>query len=189
MKNLIDKIKQFQLKRVLGFFIAGCLLLVNTACSTPTTPNVSSGEKAGVETELSVPIKNQDNEGMYLDNDTDSSLIDSDRVETKAKSLIEKSKANIRSTDEPKDILENIKEGASVVPEDLDESVKESAKDFVEGTQDNFSNLKENTQDAAKTVKRAAEDVSDTAQEKVEAANKATKKAMEDAVDAVDIDG
>ncbi|MGB3512034.1 MAG: hypothetical protein WBA93_22905 [Microcoleaceae cyanobacterium] len=189
MKNLIDNIKQFQLRRVIAFFVVGCLLLVSTACSTPTTPNVSSSETAELNSELYAPIQEKNNEGMYPYNDADSSPTGSDKVKRKAKSLIEKSKANIRSTDEPKDVLENIKEGASVIPEDLDESVKENAKDFVEGTKRGFGNLKENTQDAAKTVKRAAEDISDTAKEKAKAASKATQRVMEDAVDAVDVEG
>lgn len=185
MKNLINNIKQLQLKRVIVFLVAGFLLLVNTACSSPKTPNVYSGDRAGVKSELYAPVQNKNKEGMYPYNDADSSPRGSGKVEREAKSLIEKSKANIRSTDEPKDVLENIKRGASVVPEDLDESVKESAKDFAQGTQRGFRNLKENAQDAAKTVKRTAEDASDTAQKQAKSASKATQRAMEDAADTV----
>ncbi|NEP86857.1 MAG: hypothetical protein F6K18_08435 [Okeania sp. SIO2C2] len=78
---------------------------------------------------------------MYPYSDTDSSPRGSDRVKREAQDLIEQSKANIRSTDEPGDVLENIKQGASVVPEDLDESVKQNAKDFVTGTKRGICNL------------------------------------------------
>lgn len=185
MKNLINPIKQFQLKRVIAFLAVGFLLLVNTACSSPKPPEISSSNATGVNNELYAPIQNKKSEGMYPYSDTDSSPRGSDRVKIEAKDLIEKSKANIRSTDDPGDILENIKQGASVIPEDLDESAKENVKDFAAGTKRNFNSLKDNTQSAAKTVKMAAEDASDTVVQKAQSASKATQRVVQDAADTV----
>ncbi|NEQ71919.1 MAG: hypothetical protein F6K23_01785 [Okeania sp. SIO2C9] len=122
---------------------------------------------------------------MYPYSDTDSSPRGSDRVKREAQDLIEQSKANIRSTDEPGDILENIKQGASVVPEDLDEYIKQNAKDFVTGTKRGVYNLKENTQGAAKTVKMAAENAYDTVMQKAQSANKATQITIQDGADTI----
>ncbi|NEQ71918.1 MAG: hypothetical protein F6K23_01780 [Okeania sp. SIO2C9] len=49
MKNLIDPLKKFQLKRVIAFLAVGFLLLVNTACSNPEPPQISSSDTTGVK--------------------------------------------------------------------------------------------------------------------------------------------
>ena len=80
------------------------LLLINTACSNPKTSNIYSSNKAEVKSELYAPVQERKNERMYPYNDADISPRGSSKVERKAKGLIEKSKDNIGSTDQPEDV-------------------------------------------------------------------------------------
>lgn len=153
MKKLIDSIRSIQIKSILGVFLGGLLLFVTTACnSNPPAPRLSGegniNTTKGPQSELYSPVQSKKPGGMYPYNDED---VNSPKAEAKAKALVKNSEANLDKVNNPKEFVENYKNGkplgerTSDLLEKVGDSAKEIGDDWKGGTERGVKNLKNNS--------------------------------------------
>lgn len=188
MQRLQKLVKSIRISRVVMIFMAGVLVLLNTACK-PQAPNVSgtglSNERKAQQTELYAP--NQEKKGgINRYNDVESSA--DNRGDLKAKELVDSARSNLRkSIDTPEDLVENYKDGAPLgervkrLSNDVGESIENTANDVTDAAQRGVRNTQRNTENAAeratRSVERGAEEASDFAQDRTRDAARATDRA------------
>jgi hypothetical protein len=195
MNKLNNVIKSIKLGRVLGVFLAGCLLVLTTACKPPSPQVTGMGaynENRGQQTELYDPIQEKKG-GMNQYSDTDPRL-KARGVEAEARKLTERARQNLQNrADNPQEFVENYRQGAPLgervknITENVGESAKETLEDVSKGTQRGMRSVRENTQDTAKETTKAAERAADRAsrftQDRARDASKATQRAIESTAD------
>jgi gas vesicle protein len=194
MRKIIQSIKSIKIKQVLTVFMAGCLLLITTACSKG---DVAQGERGVQPTTKSSMSKS----GMSDTNDTynkydasqeykggmngynDDRRYDSDAgAAAKAKTLVDTAKR--RQVDNVGDYVDNVSDRAQStlkkaqreVPRNLKNN-QETAVDYV---QDKSENLKRNLSKVPGGVKDVVDEATSPIKDTVNDANEVTKKAAQE---------
>ncbi|MGC9528489.1 MAG: DUF6658 family protein [Limnospira sp.] len=169
MKRLYHYLKSLRLRHLVTVFMAGTLLVISTACSTPETKGFDSNEV-----------------GAYP-NSEQPARADASRAASKANQLSENARKNIDKVNSPEDFAEEFQEGKPLgervknLSEDVGESFQDLGQGIAKETSNKVNNLKENTADAAKSAKRTAENASNTVKETAEDTAKSAKRTAEDA--------
>lgn len=173
MKRLYHYLKSLRLRHLVTVFLAGTLLVISTACSTPETKGFR-GNEVGAYPNSEKPARE-----------------DASRAKAKAERLSENARKNIDKVNSPGDFADEYQQGTPLgervknLSKDIGESFQDLGQGVAEETPNKVNNLKENTADAARSAKRAAEDASDTVQGKAEGATKSVRRAAEDAANAM----
>ena len=190
MKTLIKIIKSFRLRQVLTVFLAGCLLLISTACNQGTAARADgnkaqaggreyteAGKRAGSDTyddyDSELPFKGGIN-GYDDDRRYDS------ETSAKARTLIDTAKR--RQADDLGEYTDNVLE-RSVLNGDVDERATEAFSNKLERNKDKALNYVDDKSDKlGRNLKRVPgetkevfEGAVDTAQDAAEDAAKAAK--------------
>ena len=200
MKKLIDTIRSIKIKSILGVLLGGLLIFVTTACgaanANPPAPRLSGegsiNSTKGPQNELYSPVQSEKSGGMYPYKDEN---VTSPKAEAKAKALIKNSEENINKVNNPKDFVENYKNGKPLgertkdLVEGVTDSAKEIADDWKGGTERGLRNVKNNsersvdmakdtTEEATSPIKRGVEKGAKQLQNKAEDAGRAIDRAM-----------
>ena len=183
IKNIIQAIKSINIRQILTVFLAGCLLVVSTACSKGSV--AQAGSKAGMEasrlasdTYDKYDAKEAPKGGMNKYNDD--RRYDS-KAAAKAKTLVDTAKR--RQADNMGEFTDNVLE-RSVGNEGVNERATESFSRKLERNKDKAANYVDNKSDKLGRnlekvpggVKNVVKGAADTAQNAVEDASRATKK-------------
>lgn len=112
-----------RIKRLAGIVIAGILVVVNVACSTPNLPAASAtgtSEQAGDKKDLYSPTQPRRDDMNGYDDDVRAG---SPKVQTKARALIDNAQRNLQKTEDPKEIPSKVRKSVENLNEDLSEGV------------------------------------------------------------------
>lgn len=153
MLNLRNRLgKSMQLSRILVVFMAGVLLLVSTACSSPNSSKISTAKFSDRTSQARQEDRPYDyydanqpkKDGMNQYNDDPRA--DAPSVQTKTRQLIDNAKANIKQNNS-EGYLENTSAKLKQAAEDTSEAVQDklqsvgqATKNAVENTVDSVSN-------------------------------------------------
>jgi ElaB/YqjD/DUF883 family membrane-anchored ribosome-binding protein len=205
MNKAISFLKRIRLAQVLVVFLAGVLLVFNTACSgaadagiTPTDRGVAGTDRPGVSGQGSTNGRNgyqskiydsvQPKEGginEYRDVDP---RVQPAGTSAKAKALVDTAKRNvIDQTDDlgtnTKRILDKKAENAR----DFGDSLKSGGREIRQQTRDSVETARDNVRDAAKdanrNTRRAADEASDYVKDRANEATNRTQRTVDKAQD------
>jgi hypothetical protein len=187
LNNIVSVFKQFRLERIFIVVLAGCLVLVTTACS-PNSPSVSGSgsynERVGQPNGLREYTDRADNKSRPdLSSYQDKTARDSSATQAKAKELSQRARENVKQVQSPGEFVEEFQEGRPLgertrnVLDNVGEAVENFKDDAAEGTRENADRLKatadkagKNAQmtakEAQRNVERAADDVADTVRDR-----------------------
>jgi len=169
MNKLIESVKSARLSKIIVVFLAGCLLLVSTACSTPNNKlsNKLDGSKVSSQEapKYDAYDANQPKKGG-MNGYNDDTRLDHPGAGAKAERLIQNAKRK-DPIDSPQDYANEIKKSVDKLPERVSR-----------GTQDKVNDLKENLDNASRTAGRNFDRASDAFQDTLDDASNAVKKAM-----------
>ncbi|MBH8573361.1 hypothetical protein I8752_10115 [Nostocaceae cyanobacterium CENA369] len=185
MKRVINWLKNYRPVKVLTVFLAGIVLIVTQACSSPgvaTEPPQSNVQpkESGAQpyTKRYDPTKSYDlnNPEGGINNFSDvepRAKADDKAANDKANALAKNAQKNIdqKGVNNPGEIGKNIRntpfgQKAKETGEDISDSAAEVGEGVAKGTQRGIENIKENVQNAAKYVKRTGEDTTKGAEVK-----------------------
>lgn len=188
MKTLIKIIKSFRLRQVLTVFLAGCLLLISTACNQGTVARADGNAAQAGGREYTETAKRSGSD-TYDDYDAEQSFkggmngynddrrYDSDTA-AKAQTLIDTAKR--RKADDLGEFTENVVE-RSVLNGDVDEKATGAFSDKLERNKDKALNYVDNKSDK---LGRNLEKVPGKTQEVFEGAVDTAQDAAQDAAEA-----
>lgn len=186
MKRVINWLKNYRPVKVLTVFLAGIVLIVIQACSSPgvaTEPPQSNVQpkESGAQpyTKRYDPTKSYDlnNPEGGINNFSDveqRAKADDKAANDKADALAKNAQKNInqKGADSPEQYGKNYRTGTPLgervknIGEDASSSAGEVGEGVAKGTQRGIENIKENVQNAAKYVKRTGEDTTKGAEVK-----------------------
>ncbi|GAB4139499.1 MAG: hypothetical protein Fur0046_14630 [Cyanobacteria bacterium J069] len=165
IENVTSRIKLLSIKRVLIALFASFLLISNVACAGSTSarevprsanPNSAASSASGnreVITERGIYKTRQDYQGG-MNGYADDTSYDS-AADAKAQRLINRAEQNLQNrVTNPKELVDNITnrnvlpEQAKEASEKLSDSIEETRKGLVEGTEQGTRNLKSNLEQA-----------------------------------------
>jgi len=174
MNTINAIVKRLRLSSVLFIFLAGIVLLVNTACSQVPTDKVSEvknpeSSSSGYDKDDNVVLKAVKESykiappegGMNNHRDTDRRL-KSTVSDAKAQDLINGAKDNLKeSTRNPKEAVENLKNDAPISKiknkfQDFSKNVTDSTDEVKKGAGKGFDNLKNNLKSTGDRVSENA---------------------------------
>jgi vacuolar-type H+-ATPase subunit H len=192
MRKVIQFIKSIKIKQVLTVFMAGCLLLISTACSKD---NVAQAERGVQPTTKSSMSKS----GMSDTNDTydkydanqeykggmngynDDRRYDAGTA-AKAKTLVDTAKR--RQVDNLGDYVDNVSERAKSTVQDAKREVpltlKDNQEDAVDYVQDKSNKLQRNLSKVPGGAKDVFDEATSPIQDTLNDATKVTKKAAQE---------
>lgn len=165
MIKLIESIKSVRLSKVIVVFLAGCMLLVSTACSTANTKVDPSKVSSQESRKYDAYDANQPKQGG-MNGYNDDQRLDNPASSVKAKQLVDSAKRK-DPIDSPQDYANEIKKGVNKLPEKVSR-----------GAQDKVNDLKENLDNASKTAGRNLDRATDAVKDTIDDTSKAVKKAM-----------
>lgn len=167
---MISFVKSLHLSRILIVFFAGIMLLINTACSQPSSDQISSEQmyktnKTGYDTKNNVVLKAVKDSyqtvppegGMNNHRDTDRRQ-NIKATEAKGKELVDQAKSHLQASSlNTKEAAENLTNNDSMNKvkdkfEDFSKNVTDSTEEIKKGANKNFENLKTNLQSASDKV-------------------------------------
>ena len=170
MKGLIQTIKSINIRQILTVFLAGCLLVISTACSQGNLAQI--GGKAYTETAKRAMSDTYDdydaNQGFKggMNGYNDDPRYNAETT-AKTKALVDKAKS--RQKDNLGDYAEDITDRAG----DRLETTTKNASRTLQANQEKAADY---IQDKSDNLKEAFDDATNTAQNAVEDATQATQK-------------
>lgn len=185
MRNIVQFIKTINIKQVLTVFMAGCLLLISTACSQDGAAKV--GTKAEeARTSMSNTYDKYDANQEYkggMNRYNDDRRLDTDAgAASKAKTLVDTAKR--RQADSFGDYVDNVTDRAKNTVEDAKREVprtlKDNTEDAVDYVQDKSGKLQRNLSKVPGGVKDIVDEATSPAQDTLKDASKATRKTAKD---------
>ena len=170
MVKLIDSIKSVKISQVIIVFLAGFILLVNTACSSPNSKlsnkldgtTVSSQEAPKYDAYDATQPKQGGMNGY-----NDDQRLDNPRVQAKGKKLVDQANARDPKVDSPQDLANEVGKGLNKFPDIVSQQA-----------QDKANLAQENLDKASRIVNRTADKASNAAQNTIDDAGRAIEKAM-----------
>jgi gas vesicle protein len=194
MNKLTQFIKSIRFRQIIVVFLAGFLLIINTACTSPNSTDVS--RKASYNNTQAKAVTNQDPDYDYYDANqpkeggmnkyNDDPRWENSDVRAKARNLSEGAKANVnRSFDSPQEISRKAGETVDRLTEDVPERINRFKENAGEAAQERLETTKYNLDKASTNLSRAADNTSDAVQNKVDDTARATRRAVEDGLDRV----
>ncbi|WP_106241345.1 DUF6658 family protein [Pleurocapsa sp. CCALA 161] len=192
MRNIVQFIKSINIKQILTVFIAGCLLVVSTACSQDGAAKVGTKAEAA---RTSVNTSSRDTYDKYDANQeykggmnqyNDDRRYDSDAgAASKAKTLVDTAKR--RQVDNVGDLVDNVTERAKNTAKDarreVPRTLKDNTEDAVDYVQDKSGKLQRNLSKVPGGVKDVVDEATSPAQDALNDASKATRKTAKDIKD------
>lgn len=205
MNKAISFLKRIRLAQVLVVFMAGALLIFNTACSgsanagmTPTDRGVAGTDRPGVSGEGSTNGRNgyqskiydsvQPKEGgmnQYSDVDP---RVKSAGTEAKAKTLVDTAKRNV--IDQTDDLGTNTKRTLDKKAEnarDFGNELKQGGRELRQQTQNSLEtagdNVRNAAEDASRNTRRAADKASNYVKDQTDEVTDRTQQTVEKAQD------
>lgn len=195
MRKIIQSIKFIKIKQVLTVFMAGCLLLITTACSKG---DVAQGERGVEPTTKTSMSSSMSKSGMSDTNDTynkydanqeykggingynDDRRYDYDAgAAAKAKTLVDTAKR--RKVDNLGDYVDNVGDRAQSTLEkaqrEVPRTLKNNQETAVDYVQDKSENLKRNLSKVPGGVKDVVDEATSPIKDTLNDANEVTKKA------------
>ena len=191
MQSLIQTIKSINIRQILTVFLAGCLLIISTACSQGNV--AQAGGKAYTETAKRAMSDTYDdydaNQGFKggMNGYNDDRRYDAGTA-AKAKTLVDTAKR--RKADDLGEFTDNVLE-RSVVNGDANEKATKAFTNKLENNkdkaanyiQDKSENLKDNLSKVPGGTKKVVKEAANTAQDAVENATRATSKTAKEIKD------
>ncbi len=183
MNTIITFVKRLRLARIVVIFLAGIVLLVNTACSQPSSAKTSkmnnpgynqeTQNPSGYETEDNVVLKGLKESyktvppegGMNQHRDVDRRK-DNTASDARSQDLVNRAEDHLqKSVRNPKEAADNLRNDVSVDKiknkfGDLSKNVNDSTRQIKEGTEKGLDDLKTN-------LKSTVDQVSDNVQRAV----------------------
>ncbi len=200
MNKLNQFIKSIRLNRIVTVFLAGLVLLINTACSSTDSTKVSANSDRGFYSENRVyeskenpdydaydanqKKKPQEGFNQYEDDPRG----DDPNVKAKAERLIQGARANVEKADSPKEYAKEVGKTGEVLgkyTEEIPDRFNRFKEDISEGIEQRLDTTKSNFEKASRDVNRAAEDVSDAAQYKTDEVGKNARRTAENISDRI----
>lgn len=151
-----------QLSRAAVLLVAGCMMLLGTACSS--TPPTASGPGA---TELYRTTQTKEG-GMNQYSDTDPRQTDK-RLGAETKARVDQAKGNLNKTQSPGDVVDEFKAGRPLgertknLVEPAANAIDNLKQDVTAGTERGIKNLQRNTADAKQDLKETLDQAQDNA--------------------------
>ena len=184
MQSLIQTIKSINIRQILTVFLAGCLLIISTACSQGNV--AQAGGKAYTETAKRAMSDTYDdydaNQGFKggMNGYNDDRRYNAETA-AKAKALVDT--ARQRKADDLGEFTDNVLE-RSVINGDVNEKATKAFTNKLENNkdkaanyiQDKSENLKDNLSKVPGATKEVVKEAANTAQDAVEDATRATSK-------------
>lgn len=165
MSKLIESIKSLKISQVIIVFLAGFILLVNTACSSPNSKvgstKVSSQEAAKYDAYDATQPKQGGMNGY-----NDDSRLDNPAVQAKGKKLVDQASKK-EPIDSARDYANEVGKGLDKLPETISRQAE-----------DKYNLAKENLDKASNVVKRTANEGYQRLEEQIEDGSKTVKKSM-----------
>ncbi len=185
MKNIVQFIKSINIKQVLTVFMAGCLLVISTACSQDGAAKVGTKAEAA-KTSMSNTYDKYDANQEYkggMNRYNDDRRYDSDAgAASKAKTLVDTAKR--RQVDNVGDLVDNVTERAKSTAKNAQREVprtlKDNTEDAVDYVQDKSGKLQRNLSKVPGGVKDVVDEATSPAQGALNDASKATRKTAKD---------
>jgi hypothetical protein len=187
LNNIVSVFKRFRLERIFIVVLAGCLVLVTTACS-PDSPRASGSgsynERVGQPNGLREYTDRADSKSRPdMSSYQDKTTRNSGATQAKAKELSQRARENVKQVQSPGEFVEEYREGPSLgartrnVLDNVGEAAENFGEDFAEGTRKNTENLKTNAdkvgknaqmtaKEAQRNAKQAADEVADTVRDR-----------------------
>lgn len=188
MQNLIQTIKFIKIRQVLTVFLAGCLLIISTACSQGNI--AQSGGKAYTETAKRAMSDtyndydaNQDFKGG-MNGYNDDRRYDAETA-AKTKALVDND-ARVRNRQQEADLgdyAEEITDRAEKVSKDASRTLQANQEKAVNYIQDKSENLKNNLSEVPGEAKKVFDEATDTAQNAIIDADRASKRTAKEIKD------
>ncbi len=188
MQNLIQTIKFIKIRQVLTVFLAGCLLVISTACSQGNI--AQSGGKAYTETAKRAMSDTYDDYDANQDFKGGMNGYNDDRrydAETaaKTKALVDND-ARVRNRQQEADLgdyAEEITDRAEKVSQDASRTLQANQEKAVNYIQDKSENLKNNLSEVPGEAKKVFDEATDTAQNAIIDADRASKRTAKEIKD------
>lgn len=190
--------KLSQLKKVIIVFLAGFILLVNTACSNMNSPQAS---RENVNPRANVQKLTEDPDYDYYDANqpkqggmnkyNDDPRLDNPKLQKKVDRLVKGAKANIeeRSDDTARFLDDKIsKTGRNLddAKDDVSQKIEDLKEDIPQGAKNRIDKTKNNIEKISKSIGKTGEETSNTLKDNLDNRNKVTSRNAEDTLNRID---
>lgn len=180
MRNLIQLIKSIRIKQILTVFLAGCLLVISTACSQGNL--AQRGGKAYTDTaKRSMSVNaNQDFKGGMNNYNDDPRY--SAETAAKTKALVDRAKRNQKRdlSNYPENVVEGASQKIDEITTEVPRTVRANTEKAANYIQDKSENLKENLSKVPGGAKQVFDEATNTAQNAIQDADRASKRTVKE---------
>ncbi len=192
MKNVIRAIRSINFRQILTVFLAGCLLVISTACSQDNVAKTGTTAQTGTTAKMEASRLASDTYDKYDANQDYKGGINAynddrrynEKTAAKAQELVDTAKR--RQADDLGDYVDNVKERAinekttKKATAGISRKLEENKDNALEYIDDKSDKLQRNLSKVPGGAKDVFDEATDTAQGAVKDATKATKTTTND---------
>ncbi|MGL6345017.1 MAG: hypothetical protein ACRC80_38415, partial [Waterburya sp.] len=178
--------KLSQLKKIIIVFLAGFILLVNTACSNMNSPQAS---REDVNPRANVQKLTEDPDYDYYDANqpkqggmnkyNDDPRLENSKLQKKVDNLVKGAKANVKKgNDNLAEYSDEVSKTGQVlgdIKEDVGQKIEGFKQDISQGTQKQLDKTKNNLEKASNDIRQNADDTSNTLKDDLNNRGKVTR--------------